>query len=45
MPTVLDLLAHLASLLFDTLLMDIPYYDVAASTLTYAAICFWSARF
>jgi len=32
-------------LLFDTLLMDIPYSDVAAGTLSYAAICFWSAQF
>lgn len=33
MPSVLDLLAPLALLLFDTLLTDIPYFDVAASTL------------
>ena len=42
---IADLLVPLASSLFDTLLMDIPYSDVAAGTLSYSAICFWSARF
>lgn len=42
---IADLLVSLVSSLFDTLVTDIPYSDVAAGTSSYAAICFRSARF
>ncbi len=42
---IADLLVSLVPSLFDTLLTDIPYSDVAAGASSYAAICFRSARF